>query len=859
LDNTTISFVPFYFSATIGINLLCAAVLLVSSVNKNHKHFTALLIGCIVATVYQYCTWQYLDSTSLTSALFWLKIQTSIVLLVLPLYVTVFLQWNKQTVSWRYISIFSIISIVFFVLNVRSEYTLRFSDNISFHYHTLFTGETVARISGDIGPYMDYFLYYVIAILMILIWMAVKLIQQRKVVISLILISTLIAQIAVAINSILIDAGLLNFIYLGGFPISLLNFLACISVANSLEVKTKILSQEINIRKKLESVFSSLVTGVSSGNNDEFYIKSLSELQKLSQADIAYLCLYDEESHNKYITTKVAIFNGKQIPNFSYPADITPNALISLDSVVVKESSVYEQFPDVPMFKMIEAEGFINSPLVTEKGKLEGSIVLVFRRKLQRDDMFMQALNIFTSRIAAEINRDHLSNKLHQMAYFDYQTNLPNLLKLHEVIQECDAKNKQNNTYSLLFVIDLKGFTNINRHYGFEKAEIAIRELGLRLRGYTDQDIVTARVGGNKFAVLISNIYNNCEALIKLHWEAIESLVRIPVTVDTRTIALSCNGGAVVFPSNMHANLEPIRCAEIALNQSKQSAHINLSLFDINILKDLDRKSHVEKLLIQAIKNNDEIYPVYQPKVDINGKLTGIEALARWQNKELGSVAPDEFISLAEKSGLISKLGLSMIGKVCRQIVNWKGKGFYVPGRVAINVSALQLIENTFVPDIIKLVSSYDVQPEQLELELTESGLLTNIEQSIDKLIALKEAGFTIALDDFGTGYSSLSYLKDLPIDVLKIDRSFVNGLNTTKAAEVARSIISIGQHMSMHVVAEGVEELAQAKSLHAMGCNVFQGYYFARPMMAENFQKWAQLEEHTLKSPKETSSIGLS
>lgn len=857
MDNATISFIPFYFSATIGINLLCAAILLVASVNKSHKHFSSLLLGCIAAIVYQYCTWQYLDSRSLASALFWLKVQTSIVLLFFPLYIIVFLQWTKQSYSKASILIFLAVSVALFALNINSTYTLRFSGNISFALQTLFSGESVARISGDINQYMNYFLYYTIAMLVVLISIAAKLVREKKYAISAILIFTLLIQITAAVNSILIDQGYLNSIYLGGFPITILNFMACITVATSLEIKTHSLSLEISKRKKLESVFFSLAAGVSSGKDDKFYIKSLSELQKLSKADIAYICLYNEASREEYITTMIVLLNGKQVANFSYPAGMTPEALISMNEVVVVANNVAEKFPEVPLFKKINAQGFINSPMVTEEGKLEGSIVLIFSKPLQQDDMFMQALKIFTARITAEINRDQLSNKLHQMAYFDYQTDLPNLLKLHDVIRKCETQNKIDNSQSILFVIDLKGFTNVNRHYGFDKAEIAIRELGLRLRGYTDNDTITARVGGNKFAVLVSNIHNNCDALIKLHWEAIESIVRIPVLVDTRTITLTCNGGAVIFPLELNANLEPIRCAEIALNQSKQSSLTNLSLFDIDILKDLDRKSHLEKLLVQDLNNNTGLFPVYQPKVDINGNLTGAEALARWENEDVGKIAPDEFIALAEKSGLISKLGLIMVGKVCQQIVNWKSKGFHVPGRIAINVSALQLMDDGFVANFIKLVASYDVQPSQIELELTETGLLTNIDKSISKLLCLKEAGFTIALDDFGTGYSSLSYLKDLPVDVLKIDRSFVNCLHISNSAEVARSIIAIGQHMSMHVVAEGVEELSQATTLHAMGCNVFQGYYFARPMPAENFQMWAQSKLPIKKYPSELSSPG--
>jgi EAL domain-containing protein (putative c-di-GMP-specific phosphodiesterase class I) len=217
-----------------------------------------------------------------------------------------------------------------------------------------------------------------------------------------------------------------------------------------------------------------------------------------------------------------------------------------------------------------------------------------------------------------------------------------------------------------------------------------------------------------------------------------------------------------------------------------------------------------------------------------------MEALARWVNDELGFVSPAEFVELAEEVGSIHSLGFWVIETVCKQINAWKMASFVPTCRVAINVSAIQLAHIDFLPRLMQILSKHDINSTQIELELTESGLLHNLEQGIEQLQELRSLGFTIALDDFGTGYSSLSHLKDLPIDVLKIDRAFVSSMGDAKAKALASAIVTIGRNMELSVVAEGVEERSEVQSLTKMNCDVFQGYYFARPMKAEELSRWS-------------------
>jgi diguanylate cyclase (GGDEF)-like protein len=833
-------FVPFYFSSTIGLNVLCAAILLASSINQRRSHFKSLCIGCLVAIFYQYSTWQFHDSRDIETALSWLSIQTSTVLLVLPLFVIIFLQWSRQSYSQKWILGFAVVSAIFFVINLMSPYTLRFSGDVELIRYTLFSGEEVTRLAGTRSVYIAIFQMYAILTVLVLIWVATNLIKQKKYMLSGFLISTLVVQIFAAAASIMVDKGIIEMIYLGGIPVSMLNFIACVTVATSLEIKTKSLKKQAAKTAELESAFVSLAQGVSGVDSNQFYINSMVELQKLSKADLAYLCIYNRQEAQDTVKTRVVLYGGDIVDNFSYPVDMVPPELMDSDDIVTVKEGLAQKYPDLTLFTKMNASGFISAPMLNDEAQLEGAIVLIFKNPIKGDATFLRILEIFRSRTGSELKRDRLEKKMHQQAFFDYQTGLPNRFKLHELINKSYDNNKLNDTESALIVFDLKNFTDVNRQYGFENAEQALKELGSRLAAYSNDNIIACRAGGNKFAVLVNGLSKQVDGMLEVHWQAVHAMVRQPILVGNRTLSLDCRGGSVIFPLQIEANIEVIRCAEIALNQAKRDNAEALCRFDVSILEAIDRKTKVEQLLSQAIKNEVELFAVYQPKVDANGKLIGAEALARWISDELGFVSPDEFIASAERSGMIDKLGMWMVRTVCQQIVKWKQKGFNIPSRIAINVSSIQLIDDDFVDNIIREVRSHGVKPQQLEIELTESGLLTNIEDCIVKLEQLRRAGFTVALDDFGTGYSSLSYLKDLPLDVLKIDRSFVNSLNAENSAELARAIITIGKHMSMDIVAEGVEEIDQVTMLNDMGCNIFQGYYFAKPMKSDELFDWA-------------------
>ena len=261
-------------------------------------------------------------------------------------------------------------------------------------------------------------------------------------------------------------------------------------------------------------------------------------------------------------------------------------------------------------------------------------------------------------------------------------------------------------------------------------------------------------------------------------------------------------------------------------------------------LKDAARE--LEEELSKALQNDDELSMVYQPKVDPQGRLMGSEALLRWHHPVKGFISPAHFIPIAEETGLIHELGKWVLRCVFDQLRCWQQRD--VPlFRVSVNVTASQFAEGDFIHYLLAERERYEIPAELIEVELTESSLLFDSQKAIEQLKTLQSTGISVALDDFGTGYSSLSYLRDLPLNVLKIDKSFIDNIEHQQSKELVRSIIAIGKHMKLLTVAEGTENLQQVEMLKEMGCDYFQGYYFSRPLKPDAFETYATQQTSAL------------
>ncbi len=440
-----------------------------------------------------------------------------------------------------------------------------------------------------------------------------------------------------------------------------------------------------------------------------------------------------------------------------------------------------------------------------------------------------------TARIKAE-------SEIQQLINYDTLTGLPNRSLLHDRLQQAIAQSARDKTLLGVLVLDLDRFKSINETLGHRAGDKLLKSIGTRLQACVRESDTLARLGGDEFVVLLVGVAH--EDGLTIVAKKILAIVSEPVYIDGHEIYSTCSIGIAVYPLDGDDSHTLLKHADLAMYQAKELDRNNFQFFsrDMNI-KVLERMM-LENSMRKAL-DRDEFFLVYQPQVDARtGQITGMEALLRWQHPDLGLLAPDKFIYLAEDNGFIISLGEWVLRAACRQNKIWQDQGLPAV-RVAVNLSAKQFGQYRLDEVIASTLLDTGLDPRWLELEITESTIMKDAEKNTAILQRFKEMGISLAIDDFGTGYSSLSYLKLFPLTRLKIDRAFVRDITTNPDdAAIARIIIDIASTLKLSVIAEGVETRAQMQFLSFNNCVEMQGYLFSRPVRAEEF---AKLLEHGL------------
>ncbi|MEK6263818.1 MAG: EAL domain-containing protein, partial [Clostridium sp.] len=396
-------------------------------------------------------------------------------------------------------------------------------------------------------------------------------------------------------------------------------------------------------------------------------------------------------------------------------------------------------------------------------------------------------------------------------------------------------KLKDNNHQGALFCLNIDNFKIINDTLGHSVGDEFLREVSKILMGLLGNHELLYHLGADEFIFFVPDISSLNE--LKDFSEKLLNVFRHSITANGYEILYTTISlGISLYP--LHGNdIESLfKNADIALNAAKNSGKNTYKIFDEAMNLKISEKSHLENMLRQAVENNEfEVY--YQPKVNVKtGKTTSMEALVRWISPTLGFVSPVEFIPLAEETGLIHSIGEFVLREACRQNKIWHEQGFNTL-KVAVNVSGKQLKQKNLIPIINNILVETSLEPEWLGLEITESILMDNLEKNIIILNKLKSMGINIYLDDFGTGYSSLNYLRKLPIDFIKIDKSFIDEVTiNSKDSFIASSLIALAHGINLTVVAEGVETLEQLHLLEGYDCDEIQGYYFSKPLNSDDF-----------------------
>jgi diguanylate cyclase (GGDEF)-like protein len=432
--------------------------------------------------------------------------------------------------------------------------------------------------------------------------------------------------------------------------------------------------------------------------------------------------------------------------------------------------------------------------------------------------------------------QDEITN----LAFYDTLTGLPNRRLLLDRLGKTLAASARSGRLLALLFADLDNFKTLNETLGHQTGDLLLQEVARRLSSCVRETDTISRLGGDEFVVMLEDLNEYPEfaaTQAEIIAEKLLAAINEPFLLDGRECLSTASIGITVFGHGSEGTNEILQQADIAMYQAK-SAGRNTVRFFAPVLQDaVNARAAMEEDMRLSIKTGQFVL-YYQPQVD-RGVPFGAEALVRWMHPQRGLLQPDEFIPLAEESGLILSLGDWVLGAACRQIAAWAGRAETARLMVAVNISARQFRQPDFVERVLTAIENAGANPANLTLELTESMLVDSVEEVIDKMSELKRHGLKFSLDDFGTGYSSLSYLKRLPLDELKIDRSFVrDALSDASGGAIVQAIISLGRAMSMPVVAEGVETEEQREFLAGLGCHAFQGYLFSRPIPLEEFER---------------------
>lgn len=439
--------------------------------------------------------------------------------------------------------------------------------------------------------------------------------------------------------------------------------------------------------------------------------------------------------------------------------------------------------------------------------------------------------------------RKSAEEKIRNLAFYDPLTNLPNRRLLMDRLEQALATCQRHQRKGALLFVDLDNFKTLNDTHGHDKGDMLLTQVATRLSACTRGGDTVARLGGDEFVIMLENLsddpieaINQAETVGEKIIQSLNQRYKLGRIDHHSTPSI----GITLFGEAKESIDEPLKRADMAMYQAKAAGRNTIRFFDPTMQEKVTAHVAMEEGLQEAISHNQFVL-YYQAQVKNDNELAGAEALVRWCHPKRGIVSPAEFIPLAEEAGLILPLGQWVLRSACQQLASWANQPGFAHLTIAVNVSPRQFYQANFVEQVLDILRVTGANPSRLKLEITESLLISNVEDVIAKMLALKKYGVGFSLDDFGTGYSSLSYLKRLPLDQLKIDQSFVRDiLIDQNDAAIAKMVIVLADSLGLNVIAEGVESRAQRDYLAHYGCHYYQGYFYSKPLAIQDFEQFA-------------------
>jgi diguanylate cyclase (GGDEF)-like protein/PAS domain S-box-containing protein len=547
--------------------------------------------------------------------------------------------------------------------------------------------------------------------------------------------------------------------------------------------------------------------------------------EALRQSEIAYRLLFDSNPLPMWVfertTLKFLAVNEAVCRQYGFSSQ-------EFLTMTIADIRPEEDIPDLLEVTTNPVQGFQKAGGWRHRKK-DGTVIHV---EISSHDLNFHGIEAELIAARDITDRKVAEERVRFLAYYDALTGLPNRTLLQDRLAKALADARRQKDKVAVVFLDLDRFKDINDSLGHSVGDLLLKEVAERLETLGREQDTIARLGGDEFLIMLTHLKDMPDAAVVI--ERFMDAFTGEFVVQGRSLNVSCSLGISVFPEHGVDGETLIKNADAAMYSAKESGRNNFRFFSDDMNAQVVERLTLERGLRLAMEK-EELFLVYQPQMNIaTGKITGLEALLRWQHPELGLIAPDKFIRIAENSGLIVPIGEWVLRTACSQARKWHEQGLS-PVTIAVNVSAVQFRHEGFCELIRRLLHETGIAAKYLELELTESLLLANAELMLSVVRELKTMGLTLAIDDFGTGYSSFSYLRQFQISKLKIDRSFIQEIVTNADdAAITAAIISMAKSLRLKVIAEGVEDEAQMSFLREHQCDEIQGYYFSKPLTSD-------------------------